>query len=383
MRSERNSFLTGPGPECILQAYTIFPAITAKHQTNEKVWKQDFKWTRQNVRCSKIVGEHPSTKQSLILFKASNANVSYPELPPVSPANIASPCKTVRRDTNIITKPSVQANIGCRRSTRLAALAHTPPRASGSEQMGNVFVQSVPKIPKTLVLESSGRRSRGDKTSTTFPRDRCDSVHGIAPSRAHEFHTVSSWESTTSSGTDDEDPLGDLERASAWESSASSARHSSSPPEDRPATASPGEIACTSNVPEDVHVSPPKTPAPETEESPSLENHPGSEVVNSVKTCSRQSTCSTSSEEWTGDEEFLPLSVRQRHRAQRLAYRQVLTSPQQESRFSAQARAALDWDSVRRLQQSSESSSKTSRFRKKGSVGGVLDPEATQEQKES
>ncbi|KAI7323595.1 hypothetical protein KC315_g8461 [Hortaea werneckii] len=242
--------------------------------------------------------------------------------------------------------------------------------------MGNVFVQSVPKIPKTLVLESSGKRSRGDKTSTTFPRDRCDSVHGIAPSRAQESHTVSSWESTTSSGTDDEDPLADLERAAALGSSASSTQHSASPPEDRPATASPGEIACTSNVSEDVHVSPPRTPAPKTEEKPSLENHPGPEVINPVKTCSRQSTCSTSSEEWTGDEEFLPLSVGQRHRAQRLAYRQAVRSPQQASPFSAQARVGLDWDAVRRPQQSSESSPKASRFQKKGSVGGVPHSEA-------
>ena len=285
---------------------------------------------------------------------------------------------------NVIASPGVQANIGRRRSTRLAALAHTPPRASGSEQMGNVFVQSVPKIAKRLASESSGRRARSGNMRTTISRGRCDSAHGTAPPRLPDSQ-IASWESTTSPGTDDEDLLGDLERAAALESSVSSTQHSFSPPENCPTTASPREIACTSDVPEDVHVSPPRTPAEKIEGIPSLGNHPGPEVINSVKTCSRQSTCSTSSEEWTGDEEFLPLSVRQRHRAQRLAYRQALRSPQQASRFSAQARAGLDWETVRRPQQSSsyESSPKASRFRMKGSVGGFRHPEATQEQKES
>lgn len=286
---------------------------------------------------------------------------------------------TGRRDTAAIAGTTIQANIGRRRSTRLAALARTPPRASGSEQMGNVFVQSVPKIGKRLAWTSSERQPGSDKTKTAFWRDRCDSIQ---PSQ--EPDVASSREGTISSGIDDEDPLGDLERAAALESS-SSAKHSSSPPQDRPATANPGNVPTTSHVSEDRHVSPPRTPAAKTEKSSSVATSPGCKFRDSVKSYSKQSTCSTSSEEWTGDEEFLPLSVRQRHQAQRQAFRQALTSPPQASLFNAHTHAGLDWDTVRELQQalSHENSIKTSRFRKPGRVGGVREAEVLQEQKES
>ena len=250
--------------------------------------------------------------------------------------------------------------------------------------MGSVFLQSVPEIAKRLSLDRSGRQARSDKTRTITSGGRCDSAHGTAPPRILGSLIASSGESTVSSGTDDEDPLEDLERAAALES-CSSKQHSSSPPENPPTAASPGDLPSTSHVPEDRHVAPPRTPALRTEQSPALESNPEPDVIRSVKTCSGQSTCSTSSEEWTGDEEFLPLSVRQRHRARRLAYRQALRSPQQASRFSAQTRAGLDWETVRRLQQSSsyENSPKASRFRTKGSVGGVRRSGAMQEPKES
>ncbi|KAI7508594.1 hypothetical protein KC364_g71 [Hortaea werneckii] len=204
----------------------------------------------------------------------------------------------------------------------------------------------------------------------------------IQPSQ--EPDVASSREGTISSGIDDEDPLGDLERAAALESS-SSAKHSSSPPQDRPATANPGNVPTTSHVSEDRHVSPPRTPAAKTEKSSSVATSPGCKFRDSVKSYSKQSTCSTSSEEWTGDEEFLPLSVRQRHQAQRQAFRQALTSPPQASLFNAHTHAGLDWDTVRELQQalSHENSIKTSRFRKPGRVGGVREAEVLQEQKES
>lgn len=289
---------------------------------------------------------------------------------------------TARRDTNVVASSGVQANIGRRRSTRLAALAHTPPRASGSQQMGNVFVQSVPEIAQRLVSGSSTRQPRSNKVRTTIPRGRCDSAHGNALPRVSESQITFSGESPITSDGDDEDPLGDLERAAALESSASSTQQTSSPPENRLTTASPGNIARTSSASENLHVSPPRTPATKTEEISSLENNTNPEDINSIKICSKQSTYSTSSEEWTGDEEFLPLSVRKRHRAQRLASRQALRSPQEASRFSAQTRGGLNLDAVRRPQQSSshESSHKASRFRTKGRIGGILNPEALQEQ---
>ncbi|KAI7456633.1 hypothetical protein KC368_g82 [Hortaea werneckii] len=125
-----------------------------------------------------------------------------------------------------------QANIGRRRSTRLAALAHTPPRASGSRQMDNVFVQSVPKIAKRLVSENSD--SSGNM-KTAIPRARRDSVHGIASAGAQRSQIASSREDSVSSDGDDEDPLGDLERAAALKSSISTHK-SASPPGNRPAT---------------------------------------------------------------------------------------------------------------------------------------------------
>ncbi|KAI7421978.1 hypothetical protein KC332_g49 [Hortaea werneckii] len=153
-----------------------------------------------------------------------------------------------------------QANIGRRRSTRLAALAHTPPRASGSRQMDNVFVQSVPKIAKRLVSENSD--SSGNM-KTAIPRARRDSVHGIASAGAQRSQIASSREDSVSSDGDDEDPLGDLERAAALKSSISTHK-SASPPGNRPATGSPGDTPSTTNFHEKLHVLPPQTPAANT-----------------------------------------------------------------------------------------------------------------------
>lgn len=291
------------------------------------------------------------------------------------------PQTTAQGDAGAVLRTPTQANIGRRRSTRLAALAHTPPRASGTRQMSNVFVPSVPKIARRLASEGP---ESSDSMKTAIPRARRDSVPGIASSRAQESQTASSRESSISSDGDDEDPLGDLERAAALESFVSS--HSgSSPPGNRLATDSPGVIPSTSNIPEQLHVSPLQTPAAKTEKSSSLEGNLDPEVTNPVKSCSRQSTCSTSSEEWTGDEEFLPLSVRQRHRAQRLPYRQALTSPQQASRFSAQTRAGLNGNTAKPLQQSAsyQNSPKASRFRTQGRVQGVCETGTLRHRKES
>lgn len=246
--------------------------------------------------------------------------------------------------------------------------------------MSNVFVPSVPKIARRL---SSEGFNSSDDVETAIPRDRRDSVHAIASSGAQQSRIVSSRESSISSDGDDENPLRDLERAAALESSLST-RKSASPPVNRPATGRPGDIPATSNFPEQLHVSPPQTPAAKTEKSSSLEDNLDPEVTNPVKSCSRPSTCSTSSEEWTGDEEFLPLSVRQRHRAQRLAYRQALTSPPQASRLSAQTRAGLNWDNDRGRQHSSsyQNSPKASRFRTQGRVGGIRELEVMQERGE-
>ncbi|KAI6951468.1 hypothetical protein KC348_g56 [Hortaea werneckii] len=98
--------------------------------------------------------------------------------------------------------------------------------------MDNVFVQSVPKIAKRLVSENSD--SSGNM-KTAIPRARRDSVHGIASAGAQRSQIASSREDSVSSDGDDEDPLGDLERAAALKSSISTHK-SASPPGNRPAT---------------------------------------------------------------------------------------------------------------------------------------------------
>ncbi|RMY64541.1 hypothetical protein D0864_12321 [Hortaea werneckii] len=248
-------------------------------------------------------------------------------------------------------------------------------------QMSNVFVPSVPNIGERFASESS---ESSDNMKTAIPRDRHDSVHAIASSTAQESRVASSRESAISSDGDDEDPLGDLERAAALESSLST-RKSASPPGNGPATGRLRDIPSTTNFPEQLHVSPPQTPAAKTEKSSSIGDNLDPEVTNPVKRCSRQSTCSTSSEEWTGDEEFLPLSVRQRHRAQRLAYRQAPESPQQASRSNAQTRAGLHRDTATPLQQSFsyENSHKASRFRTQVRVRVVGETGTLQDRKES
>jgi len=240
---------------------------------------------------------------------ASHDDIIYPDLPRYS----RTASKRMRPPGAIKQAPAVPvtpANIGRRRSQRLASLTNTPPRPSYSAQLSNIFARSAPtkfapSVPMTAESMQKPHCAFDNSTARlipcTPPRFGNPSNHELRtelPSSPHD----SVVEALRDENSDDEDPLDDLQRAVTLPSSpfdAVSINHNA---------AHMQSIQHSTGY-----------PRPQTERRVLRFNA----TTLSSEACSTQSSGDTSSEEWTGDDEFLPHSARRRHREQRLAQKKA------------------------------------------------------------